>query len=220
MLQTGQKHNFFSRDSYGYGESNEEYDEDDGLDEEGKMCAQKSQERQAETKMPNSLPNGIPKWKKSGSPADDLLVTINKRMQERSKRSDREMEDDESIFGKMVAGELRSLPRKLKIMLKHEINSSIFKYQCQNEVPAWEKGVKQQESAAASTFTLTVGSPANSTYEHGPTLQQQQLTSSSSYLNSVMGMSPLPSIAAWNIPYTYEGQSSLPAASPAHSNEY
>ena len=77
----------------------EEYDEDDGLDEEGKMCTQKSQERQAETKMPSSLPKGIPKWKKSASPADDLLVTINKRMQERSKRSDREMEDDESIFG-------------------------------------------------------------------------------------------------------------------------
>ena len=106
----------------------EEYDEDDGLDEEGKMCAQKSQERQAETKMPSSLPKGIPKWKKSASPADGLLVTINKRMQERSKRSNREMEDDESIFGKMVAGELRSLPRKLKVMLKHEINSSIFKY--------------------------------------------------------------------------------------------
>ena len=128
------------------------------------------------------------------------------------------MEDDESIFGKMVAGELRSLPRKLKIMLKHEIN--IFKYQCQNEVPAWEKGVKQQESAAAGTFTLMVGSPANSTYGHGPTLQQQQSTSSSSYLNSVMGMGPPPPIVAWNIPYTYEGQSSLPAASPAHSNEY
>ena len=60
----------------------EEYDEDDGLDEEGKMCAQKSQERQAETKMPSSLPKGIPKWKKSASPADDLLVTINKRMQD------------------------------------------------------------------------------------------------------------------------------------------
>ena len=125
-----------------------------------------------------------------------------------------------NLFSVLVAGELRSLPRKLKIMLKHEINSSIFKYQCQNEVPAWEKGVKQQESAAASTFTLTVGSPANSTYGHGPTLQQQQSTSSSSYLNSVMGMGPPPPIAAWNIPYTFEGRFSLPAASPAHSNEY
>ena len=56
------------------------------------------------------------------------MLTIHKRLNERSENKSKMAEDNnaEAIFVKMVANELQCLPKKLKIMLKHEIDQSIF----------------------------------------------------------------------------------------------
>ena len=73
-------------------------------------------------------------WKKRVT-ANELMLTINKQLHERSEKSKQVTEnhndDAETTFGKMVADELRALPKSTKIMLKHDINESIFKYQIQ-----------------------------------------------------------------------------------------
>ena len=59
-----------------------------------------------------------------------MRLTINKRLHERAKKqTEPQAYDEEPVFGKMVVNELRSVPkRRMKRMLKHEINESIFKY--------------------------------------------------------------------------------------------
>ena len=74
------------------------------------------------------------KWKKRVT-SNELMLTIYKRLHERSDKSKQVTEnhndDVETIFGKMVANELRALPKRMKTMLKHDISESIFKYQMQ-----------------------------------------------------------------------------------------
>ena len=55
-------------------------------------------------------------------------------MRDTSKVLNNEKQDDEDdLFGKLVAAELKSLPKRQKYRLKHEINNLIFNYKLQNE---------------------------------------------------------------------------------------
>ena len=58
---------------------------------------------------------------------NEVLVAIQKRL-DRSSTLPKE-KSDEDIFGEMVAAELKSLPKRLRHRLKHDINENIFKYQ-------------------------------------------------------------------------------------------
>ena len=93
--------------------------------------------REIETKDVKSNPGNEVKWKKKGVSSDELMLTIIERLNERSETKSKPVsengDDAETIFGKMVADERRALPKKMKIMLKHDINESIFKYQMQLE---------------------------------------------------------------------------------------
>lgn len=60
------------------------------------------------------------------------LKPINQEQVLLTKTSNEDLDED-GIFGKMVANELRSLPKDKKIRLKHDINNSIFRYQCEAE---------------------------------------------------------------------------------------
>lgn len=62
--------------------------------------------------------------------------------------------DAEAIFGKMVADELRCLPKKLKIMLKHEINQSIYLYQMKHE-ESNEQTTSSQNTIEVATNNVT-----------------------------------------------------------------
>ena len=88
----------------------------------------------SEIKNVKSNPAKDMKWKKRVT-ANELMLTINKQLHERSEKSKKVTEnhndDAETIFGKMVADELQALPKRMKIMLKHDINKSIFKNQMQ-----------------------------------------------------------------------------------------
>ena len=40
--------------------------------------------------------------------------------------NDEKQDDEDDLFGKLVAAELKSLPQRQKYRLKHEINNLIF----------------------------------------------------------------------------------------------
>ena len=65
------------------------------------------------------------------------MLTIYKWLHERPEKSEQVTEnhndDAETIFEKMVADKLRPLSKRMKIMLKDDINESIFQYQMQLE---------------------------------------------------------------------------------------
>ena len=42
-------------------------------------------------------------------------------------------DDEDDLFGKLVAAEFKGLPQRKKYRLKHEINSLIFNYKLQNQ---------------------------------------------------------------------------------------
>ena len=104
----------------------------------------------AQPRQPLSkLPDGIPQFKKSKVTSDEILATINKRLHEKKKEKQdkkeaKESVDENDIFGKMVASELRSLPKKMRSKLKHDINNAIFKYQCQLEEEESPRSLLQQ----------------------------------------------------------------------------
>ena len=106
----------------------------DGDDDDEELAIKK---REIETKDVKSNPGNEVKWKKKGVSSDELMLTIIERLNERSETKSKPVsengDDAETIFGKMVADERRALPKKMKIMLKHDINESIFKYQMQLE---------------------------------------------------------------------------------------
>ena len=61
----------------------------------------------------------------------------------------------------MVADELRALPKIMKIMLKHDINESIFKYQMQleeHESKASKLSAQPSESTGFRSFTEIISS--------------------------------------------------------------
>ena len=47
--------------------------------------------------------------------------------------SDGKQDDEDDLFGKLVAAELKKLPERQKFRLKHEINNLIYNYKLQNE---------------------------------------------------------------------------------------
>ena len=116
-------------------DNGEDVDGDDD-DKEIEVKAPK-RKREIETKNVKSNPASEIKWKNKRVSPDELMLTISKRLNERSETKSKPVsescDDAETIFGKMVADELRALPKKMKIMLKHDINESIFKYQMQLE---------------------------------------------------------------------------------------
>ena len=61
-----------------------------------------------------------------------VLKAISKRLSEKSATRENDRRDEDEDFGKMVATELKGLPKVFKIKLKHEINNLIFQYQMAN----------------------------------------------------------------------------------------
>ena len=57
-------------------------------------------------------------------PQTEVLKVISKRLADRES-----INNEDDVFGKMVAAELKSLPKRLKFRFKHEINNSIYKFQ-------------------------------------------------------------------------------------------
>ena len=67
------------------------------------------------------------------------------------------------ISGKMAADELRASPKRMKIMLKHDVSESIFKYQMQleeHESKASKLSVQPSESTGFRSFTDIINSPS------------------------------------------------------------
>ena len=60
----------------------------------------------------------------------DMSKVLNKRL---VSMNNEKQDDEDDLFGKLVAAELKSLPQRQKYRLKHEINSLIFNYKLQNE---------------------------------------------------------------------------------------
>ena len=118
-------------------ESDNGEDVDGDVDDEEIEVKAPKRKREIETKNVKSNPASEIKWKNKRVSPDELMLTISKRLNERSETKSKPVsencDDAETIFGKMVADELRALPKKMKIMLKHDINESIFKYQMQLE---------------------------------------------------------------------------------------
>ena len=114
----------------------------------------------------SKFPDGVPPLKKTKVTTDQLLATINKRLHDRKhekleKRAMKEQEppiDEFDVFGKMVANELRSLPKRKQVKLKHDINNAIFKYQCEVE----------EEELYVPPVMMQQG------YQQAPAQQQQQ----------------------------------------------
>lgn len=118
----------------------DESDDEEGMheDEDGEIEAKTSmRKRKIVTKDVKSDPAKEMKWKKKKVSPDELMLSINKRLNERSETKSKQVsentDDAATIFGKMVADELRALPKRMIIMLKHDINESIFKYHMQLE---------------------------------------------------------------------------------------
>lgn len=153
---------------------------------------------------------------KSSSPADDILYTINERLKERERKKleeANEKEDSDSTFGKMVANELRSLPKRLKMMLKHEINNSIFKYQMQFEKSNNEITDGNNYHTHPNTFPSFNSTPMSQNFTV-PVCSYQSIASSS--LNSNWPTLPTQTQSAINLhPIT----NCMPS-SPALSSEY
>ena len=122
-------------------EEKEQDESDNGEDVDGddddEDIEVKNPKRKRETKDVKSNPANEIKWKKKRVSPDELMLNISERLNERSETKSKPVsencDDADTIFGKMVADELRALPNKMKIMLKHDINESIFKYQMQLE---------------------------------------------------------------------------------------
>lgn len=80
----------------------------------------------------------------------EVFKTISKRLSEKSSSQEIDRRDEDEDFGKMVATELRGLPKLLKIKLKHGINNLIFQYQMAN---VQHESVNYQNHTQISTET-------------------------------------------------------------------
>ena len=147
-------------------ENDESGGEEDFEGDDNKVEAKTSKRKiESEIKNVKSNPAKDMKWKKRVT-ANELMLITNKRLHERSGKSKQVTEnyndDVETIFGKMVGDELQALPKRMKIMLKHDINESIFKYQMQleeHESKALKLSVQSPESTGFGSFTEIINSP-------------------------------------------------------------
>ena len=69
------------------------------------------------------------------------MLERKERMEKMARKAEEKEADESDVFGKMVAFELRCLPKRKQAKLKHDINNAIFKYQCEVEE---EKNQEQQ----------------------------------------------------------------------------
>lgn len=67
-----------------------------------------------------SQPHGTRNKRVLASIKMDIMSSISKLFQEKS--------DQDDLFGKMIAGELKTFPETLKYRVKHEISTVIFNY--------------------------------------------------------------------------------------------
>ena len=114
----------------------EKLEEDEEEDEEEELVQVKTDSKKknsAPKKQLKKCPDGVPSFTKSNVACDEVLKTTSKRMLERKEermekmaRKAEEKEADESdVFGKMVAFELRCLPKRKQAKLKHDINFQV-----------------------------------------------------------------------------------------------
>ena len=160
--------------------------------EEVKNKGSKTQKRSIPPKKPLSkLPDDLPSFKKKKVDPDELLANINKRLHERKeerreKQAKKEQAakdciDENDIFGKLVANELRSLPKRKQSNLKHNINEAIFKYQCEIEQEAidGESQSQQIQQPQLNQQQQKLSSSTNSTTTAAATKHLLKLSKSS-----------------------------------------
>ena len=77
----------------------------------------------------------------------NMVKVLHKRLENAPANADQDV-----VFGKMIAGELKSFPEHIKFRVKHDINNVIYKYK-----------ISQLEAAASRTTTnpLLLTPPGN-----------------------------------------------------------
>ena len=118
-------------------EDSEEENNDEENNDDNSMATSRATNRTTNSKKRSNLSgcssqSKQPKWRKKAD-SDELLMTINKRLLDRSTKTKNENDDEHSVFGKMIANELRGLTPRLQIMFKKEVNDVVFNYQLKNE---------------------------------------------------------------------------------------
>ena len=88
----------------------------------------------------------------------DMSKVLNKRL---TSMNDEKQDDEDDLFGKLVAAELKSLPQRQKYRLKHEINNLIFNYKLQNE-----NDVNHNERSADKIQSPTFHAEVNRSFEN------------------------------------------------------
>ena len=136
-------------------EENDESNGEEDFEGDDNEVEAKTSKRKIESEIKNvkSNPAKDMKWKKRVT-ANELMLTINKRLHERSEKSKQVTEnhndDAETIFGKMVADELRALPKRMKTMQLEE-----------HESKASKLSVQPSESTGFRSFTEIINSPSS-----------------------------------------------------------
>ena len=89
----------------------------------------------------------------------NMVKVIHKRLENAPADADQDV-----VFGKMIAGELKSFPEHIKFRVKHDINNVIYKYKISQLDPAASRTTTNPMlltppgNAAASAFSTQVHS--------------------------------------------------------------
>ena len=87
----------------------------------------------------------------------DMSKVLNKWL---ASMNDEKQDDEDVLFGKLVAAELKSLPQRQKYRLKHEINNLIINYKLQSE-----NDVNHNERSADKIQSPTFHAEVNRTFQ-------------------------------------------------------
>lgn len=96
----------------------------------------------------------------------DVMKNFSRALKEKSSTTvnkDLKQDDDDDLFGKIIAAEVRKFPEAIKFRVKHEINNVIFNYK-----------VRQTESV--SDLTIPLQSPSASSASLSPVYPPNQPT--------------------------------------------
>ena len=88
----------------------------------------------------------------------DTSKLLNKRL---TSMNDERQDDEDDLFGKLVAAELKSLPQRQKYRLKHEINNLVFNYKLRNE-----NDVNYSERSASKIQSPTFHAEVNRSFHN------------------------------------------------------
>ena len=88
----------------------------------------------------------------------DMSKVLNKRL---TSKNNEKQDDEDDLFGELVAPELKSLPQRQKYRLKPEINNRIFNYKLQNK-----NDVNHSERSADRIKSLTFHAKVNRCFQN------------------------------------------------------